>query len=113
MSSGLGVNVCVGCYWGMPLSEQHFCSTNREWVECGYDVIRQVSEVSYCKFIVTISEHGLGANSRRNQRVLSYFDLMEKMLDDEGLRQLISHERRSLGFLYLLAHSGGRPISER
>ncbi len=46
MSSGLGVNVRVGCYWGMPLTEQHFLSTNREWVECGYDVIRQVSEVS-------------------------------------------------------------------
>ncbi len=46
MSSGLSVNVRVGCYWEMPLTEQHFLSTNREWVECGYDVIRQVSEVS-------------------------------------------------------------------
>ncbi len=44
MELGVGVNVVGQCYWGMPLIEQHFASTNREWVECGYDVIRQVSE---------------------------------------------------------------------
>ena len=44
MELGVGVNEATQRYWGMPLTEQHFASTNREWVECGYDVIRQVSE---------------------------------------------------------------------
>ncbi len=44
MELGVGVNEVTQRYWGMPLTEQHFASTNREWVECGYDVIRQVSE---------------------------------------------------------------------